>query len=170
MKFGKNSQHCIITDVYARCLAVERFELWDQLEDIAHDSVAWVVGGDFNVILSEEEKYGGLEFTQREANDFASCISVYGLQEIKTGGSKFTWWNGRIEQYCIFKRMDRIFVNQKFMDLLPSSEVQHLIRQGSDHSPLHLMCDTEEENILKLFRFLNFWVKHKDFKEVAQQL
>ncbi|KAK4721634.1 hypothetical protein R3W88_011867 [Solanum pinnatisectum] len=93
-----------------------------------------IIGGDFNVIVSEEEKLGGLNFTQQEAIDFSLFINNCALSEVKFVGSKYTWWKGRIEEECIFKRLDRILVNQVFLELFPSSEVHHLIRQGSDHA------------------------------------
>ncbi|WMV41297.1 hypothetical protein MTR67_034682 [Solanum verrucosum] len=55
----------------------------------------------------------------------------------------------------------------RWMDLFPSSEVQHLIRQGSDHAPLHMICNSEEEPAIRPFRFLNFWSKHKQFKKIV---
>jgi len=129
IKFKIRNHFFLITAVYARCIALERLELWEELEDIvSREQCPWVVGGDFNVILNEEEKLGGLEFTQNEAYDFSSCITACALIEVRTSGSKYTWWNGRIEGECIFKRLDRILVNQEFIDLLPSSEVHHLIR------------------------------------------
>ncbi|XP_060211804.1 uncharacterized protein LOC132639369 [Lycium barbarum] len=51
----------LITVVYAKCTQVERRVLWESLEDIAENcNSPWMIGGDFNVITSEEEKYGGL--------------------------------------------------------------------------------------------------------------
>lgn len=47
--------------------------------------------GDFNVILIEEEKLGGLNFTQQEAMDFAQCMSACALIEINYTGSKYSW-------------------------------------------------------------------------------
>lgn len=87
--------------------------------------------------LNEDEKLGGLAFEQCKTMDFAFFINSNALPEVKFTGSNFTWWNGRIERDYIFKRHDRIIVNHYFMDLFPSSEVQHFIRQGSDHVPLH---------------------------------
>ncbi|KAG5629570.1 hypothetical protein H5410_001287 [Solanum commersonii] len=84
-------------------------------------------------------------------------------------GSRFTWWNGRIERECIFKRLDRILGNQEFFNRLPTSAVQHLVRQGSDHAPLHLVCNSEEELVVKPFKFLNFWTKYLDFKKVIEE-
>lgn len=129
----------------------------------------WIVGWDFNVILTEEEKLGGLQFTLNEAMDFANCISNCALSEVKLMESKYTWWNGRIEEKCIFKRLDRMLVNQELLNLFPSSEVHHMIRQGSDHAPLHMICNTVEQPIIKPFRFLYFWSRHKEFKEVVRK-
>jgi len=52
------------------------------------------------------------------------------------------------------------------MSLLRNIEVQHLIRQGSDHAPLHVVCNTSQEHVIKPFRFLNFWTKHENFKKL----
>lgn len=87
------------------------------------------------LILNEEEKLGGLDFTQSEANDFAHFINVCALSNLRFMGSKYTWWNGRINEACIFKRLDRIVVNATFLEEFPSSDLHHLIRQGSDHAP-----------------------------------
>ncbi|KAK4721761.1 hypothetical protein R3W88_011994 [Solanum pinnatisectum] len=90
-----------------------KLELWEELENIGEGGlVPWIIGGDFNVILNEEEKLGGLSFTQNEAMDFALFINNCGLSEIKFVGSKYTWWNGRIEEDCIFKRLDRVSHHQ----------------------------------------------------------
>lgn len=47
---------------------------------------------------------------------------------------------------------DRILINQYFMDLFPNSKVHHLIREGSDHAPLYLVCSIEHEPIVKSFQ------------------
>ncbi|KAK4723691.1 hypothetical protein R3W88_026470 [Solanum pinnatisectum] len=73
-----------------------------------------MVGGDFNVILTEEEKKGGLDFTQFEALDFSQCVNNCALTELKFVGSDFTWWNGRIEGDSIFKR-NRNRIMHRFM-------------------------------------------------------
>ncbi|XP_060200462.1 uncharacterized protein LOC132628715 [Lycium barbarum] len=47
--------------VYAKCSEVERLQLWDSLYFLASNMTCpWLIGGDFNVILNEEEKIGGL--------------------------------------------------------------------------------------------------------------
>ena len=60
-----------------------------------------------------------------------------------------------MEEELIFRRLDRVVVNQDFMNLFPSSEVEHIIRQGLDHAPLHVICCDNRELVTKSFRFLN---------------
>lgn len=148
----------------------EILELCEELQDIGETNYdPWMVGGDFNVILSKEEKHGGLTFTDVEAQDFASCIANCALTELKFKGSLYTWWNGRVEDDCIFKRLDKVIVNQEFQQSLPSNEVHHLIRQGSDHVPLHVICNSQEEPIQKPLKFMKFLVRHSSFKEVVRE-
>lgn len=126
-----------VTAMYARCSALERLKVWEDLEELSNRTCCpWLVGGDFNTILDASEKLEGLPVTQNDVADFAQCISSCALYELRFTGSSFTWWNGRIEDAFIFERLDRVFGNNEFMSLLPDSEVHHLIRQGSDHTPL----------------------------------
>ncbi|KAG5572007.1 hypothetical protein H5410_061773 [Solanum commersonii] len=115
----------------------------------------WIVGGDFNTIIHVSEKLGGLVVTQNETTNFI--------------GSYFTWWNGIIDEECIFKRRDNSFENNEFMNTLQESEVHHLIRKGSDHAPLHVSCNNIQEQINKSFRFLNFWANHNEFVRVVEE-
>ncbi|XP_075098448.1 uncharacterized protein LOC142175489 [Nicotiana tabacum] len=85
------------------------------------------------------------------------------------GGSIFTWWNGRAEEDCIFKRLDRCLANVEFQQTFPGIEVQHLLKTGSDHCPMYLKCDIETPQIKKSFNFLNFWVEHETFKDVVKE-
>lgn len=70
----------------------------------------WVVGGDFNVVLSEEEKIGGLPVHPPEYEDFAFCVNSCELFDLGYKESPYTWWNGMPNSKCIFKRLNRIFV------------------------------------------------------------
>ncbi|XP_019248496.1 PREDICTED: uncharacterized protein LOC109227757 [Nicotiana attenuata] len=159
-------QHMMMTFVYAKCSAMERLELWDHLYYLASDmKLPWLVGGDFNVILHEDEKKGGLVHPP-EYEDFAFCVNSCGLFKQGYKGSPFTWWNGRSNAACIFKRLDRIFVNLPFQNMLPTIEFEHLIRTGSDHAPLLMTCGEQTTKFVKPFRFLNFWTKHATFMDV----
>ncbi|KAH0679678.1 hypothetical protein KY284_020763 [Solanum tuberosum] len=170
MQFNKNNVEILFTVVHTRCDAREKLELWEELEVVAQEmSLPWLVGGDFIVIRIEEEKEGGVDFTHLKAVDFNQCINNCALTELRYSGSKYTWLNGKIEGACIFKRLDRVLCNQEFLNILPSSEVLHLMRQGSSHAPLHVLCGSEEEITVRPFKFLNFWTKHPNFKKIIEE-
>ncbi|XP_075104741.1 uncharacterized protein LOC142178866 [Nicotiana tabacum] len=89
----------ILTLVYAKCDRIERIELLDSLYAMTSDmTVPWLVGGDFNVIWDEEEKFGGLPVSLIEVDDFRHCINTCNLTDLGFKGSIFTWWNGRSEE------------------------------------------------------------------------
>ncbi|XP_075095066.1 uncharacterized protein LOC142173384 [Nicotiana tabacum] len=100
-----------VTLVYVKCDAIERIKLWDSIYHLASDMEStWLVGGDFNVILSEEEKYGGLPLYLSTVEDFAHCVDTCALYYLGFKGSLYTWLNRRLDIDCIFKRLDRFFV------------------------------------------------------------
>lgn len=71
-------------------------------------------------------------------------------------GSPFTWWNDSANEGCIFKRLDKVVVNQLFMNDIGQVDLKYLSRFGSDHAPLLLSCGASSDQFHKLFRFLNF--------------
>lgn len=70
--------------------------------------------------------------------------------------SKYTWCNGRVDEECIFKRLDRVMCNDKMQDVFIEMEVEHLVRSGSGHALMLLSFNSIIEKIIKSFRFLNF--------------
>lgn len=81
----------IATFLYAKCDALERLELWDIIYYVARDMelpwVPWMVEGELNVIMSEEEKLGGLPVSPSEYEDFALCINSCELFDMGFKGS-----------------------------------------------------------------------------------
>lgn len=85
----------------------KRQEIWDNLYVLASNMEShWMFGGDFNVIVSREEKLCGLPVMVEECEEFAFCINSCGLRNVGIKKNPYTWWNGRITKDCIFKRLD----------------------------------------------------------------
>lgn len=164
------SQDVLVTFLFASCDQLERGSLWDTMEHVAiHWQLPWLIGGDFNFILAQEEKIGGLPVYHQEIEELYQCINICGLEDMGYEGSTFTWWNGRHNKATIFKRLDRFMCNQEMRNLFSQIKVKHLIKKGSDHSLLQLELENNQELIIKPFRFLNFWVKHPNFREVVEE-
>lgn len=132
--------------------------LWEDIYQLSADMESpWLIGGDFNVVLSEEEKIGGLQVHDVDHEDFDVCIQSCDLEEVQFKGSPFTWWNCRIGSDCIFERLDRMLSNQLMQNWFNHMEVEHLARTGSDHTPILLHMEEGVTTHRKPFRFLNFW-------------
>ncbi|XP_060182863.1 uncharacterized protein LOC132612790 [Lycium barbarum] len=165
-----DGQELVLTVVYASTDRTGRIALWEDLYDMSsHITIPWLVGGDFNVITDDIEKFGGLPVQFAETEDFRQCIDICQLMDLGFTGSMFTWWNGRSDEACIFKRLDRCLGNQALQNCFPNLEVEHLIKQGSDHSPLLVNMRADSRPIRKSFRFLNFWVEHESFLDVIKE-
>lgn len=86
----------LFTSVYASTNINNRNFLWDNLINM-HNSTKdpWLVGGDFNDVLSSSEKLGGNIINRNRANFVWNCINKYGLIDLGYKGCKYTWTNRR---------------------------------------------------------------------------
>ncbi|XP_015162434.1 uncharacterized protein [Solanum tuberosum] len=98
--------------------------------------IPWCTIGDFNVITSMEEKFGGIPYNMNKTFEFISVIEACGLIDLGYTGNPFTWCNQMAAQARVWKRLDRSMVNDKWLEVMPQTTVEHLPSVGSDHSPL----------------------------------
>ncbi|XP_060182797.1 uncharacterized protein LOC132612707 [Lycium barbarum] len=165
----EHNRHMISTLVYAKCDDLERLQLWDSIYHLSTSiDIPWMVGGDFNVVLNEEEKIGGTPIVPQDYEDFAFRINSCELEETSFKGSPFTWWNGRARNDYIFERLDRMVVNSHMQNWIGNIEVEHLSRTGSNHALLFITLGTDIPNFIKPFRFRKFWTDHKDFQNIVK--
>lgn len=79
---GNNVPLCRITAIYANCNRLERESLWQYLTHIGMtNDIPWIVGDDFNTILSGDEKKGGNNPDTRGMQDFRECIINAGFSD-----------------------------------------------------------------------------------------
>ncbi|XP_077225676.1 uncharacterized protein LOC143858851 [Tasmannia lanceolata] len=87
----QSGSEAFMTLIYASCSKVERRNLWSYLWECSRSfSKAWAVGGDFNALLSPEEKLGGRPPDPASCREFQSAIDGAGLIDAGYIGSKFT--------------------------------------------------------------------------------
>lgn len=156
----------LFTAVYASPTRALRNQFWQELSNISiSPNTPWLVAGDFNEILSQEEKHGGRPFNPSKAIYLQNFIQQQQLFDLVFSGSKYTWSNkrdGRTD--LIFERIDKAFANSSWLDLFPTSWVMHLPRVTSDHHPLLLSTQRNFRNTNeRTFRFESMWLRHKEF-------
>ena len=72
----------------------------------------WVLGGDFNLITSLEEKKGGRRQLEEECEIFIDTIEELILVDITPGKGRFTWKNKRKGYKHINSLLDRLLVSE----------------------------------------------------------
>lgn len=69
-------------------------------------------------------------------------------------GEKYTWSNKQEDKRFTKERLDRMIVNQQWVEIFNSHQVETLPARTSDHMPL--LTKTEEANSTKIRGSKNF--------------
>lgn len=66
--------------------------------------------------------------------------------------------------------LDLMLINEEWEDVMRDTTVQHLARTSSDHAPL--LISLKKNDILgpRYFKYLDFWVEHKDFITIVKEI
>ncbi|KAL0349406.1 UNVERIFIED_CONTAM: hypothetical protein Sangu_1168400 [Sesamum angustifolium] len=147
----------LITVVYGANDVSARRELWQGLIELAEavGNVPWLVGGDFNAVLDMSEVSGASGDIRVAMNEFNDCILQTDLISLLMQGERFTWHNCSLDGRSLWKRLDRLLVNDVWMDRWPNLFYTCLTHRTSDHSPLVLKGDCRNMQV-SLFRFDNY--------------
>lgn len=72
--------------------ALKKLTIWEDIYNLSQDmALPWLVGGNFDVMLSDEEKIGGLPICPQEYVDFSFCINSCDLLDISFKEFPITW-------------------------------------------------------------------------------
>ena len=87
---------------------------------------------------------------------------------IPTNGM-FTWQNKRTGDRHITSRLDRFLVSEHVLTGRKDIGASVLTSAGSDHWPICLEWGNTGIFIKHPFRFENFWLQHKDIRELMKE-
>lgn len=107
----------------------------------AKSSLPWCMIGDFNDIVSMEEKRGGRVQPRSLIEGFSEAINNCGLEDLGFVGDHFTWEKCRGGLAWVQERLDRRLTNQDWKELFPRAEVIVLDVTTSDHLPLNIQLN-----------------------------
>ena len=148
---------------------VEWRELWASLLWDKPRAALWCIGGDFNVITAPHEKRGGRPFAMSEGVEFLSFMEEAEVFDAGFLRPNFMWSNKRRGRLRIWKRLDRLVMNEECLGVASVMSVVHLARHPSDHSPLKISFRSRLDNKPRPFRFLNMWTARPDVLEVIRE-
>ncbi|XP_075078414.1 uncharacterized protein LOC142164326 [Nicotiana tabacum] len=138
-----NQLNCVMTVIYRFNTIELRKPLWVQLHNLTTEiTKPWLIWGDFNSVLTIEDRLYGNLVTSNEIQDFAN--------------------------YRFFCRIDRAIGNDVWMNTFGHMEVDYKIPFISEHAPMMITLRKAESNGKIPFKFFNVWAYHEDFLTVVE--
>ncbi|KAL0300440.1 UNVERIFIED_CONTAM: hypothetical protein Scaly_3046100 [Sesamum calycinum] len=165
----KEHTKCLITVLYGDNELTGRRELWHGILQLSRTITdePWLVMGDFNAVIDDSEVSGYAADTRVSMAEFLECITESELNHLPFTGAHFTWHNCSDGGRSLWKRLDRMLVNEAWLVKWPQSKYVSANPRTSDHSPLILQGqDRRMDNYI--FRFENYMTKMQGFQRLIE--
>ncbi|XP_026381662.1 uncharacterized protein LOC113276289 [Papaver somniferum] len=90
------------------------------------------------------------------------------MNEVISFSNPYTWCNRRYKNpnELILEKLDRAFMNDKWVSVLPQTRVTNLGRIYSDHCPILIKCFHWVKSLNVPYKFFKCWQLDPNFKEV----
>ncbi|KAL2231032.1 UNVERIFIED_CONTAM: hypothetical protein Sindi_1697600 [Sesamum indicum] len=104
--------------------------------------------------------------------EFNAAIQEAGLIPLPMQGKWYTWHNCTTSSRSLWKRLDRILINDRWLARFPSSCYHSLLPRTSDHSPLVIHGDMQHHQQTGggMFRFDNYLTHSPEFIPSVQNI
>ena len=170
LKVSVRSMSFFLSCVYGDPVRERRQEVWDRLVEIGLSrNEPWLLAGDFNELMSNEDKLGGAVREESSFWGFRDMAKSCKIRELRSSGNVPSWGGWR-EMVWVQCRLDRCFGNDEWFNLFPRSSVEYGDMWGSDHRHI-LIGFVLEQRELKRGRFYldNRLLHRQGFEEVVAQ-
>ena len=105
--------------IYEHSETAQKVHTWSLLRRLSSlFKLPWLCSGDFNEILDQKEKSGGLPKDPFLMMDFTDVLKECGLVDMGWRGYSFTWSNKRFGFQLIEERLDRFLCNTSMTGVL----------------------------------------------------
>ncbi|XP_060968731.1 uncharacterized protein LOC133036230 [Cannabis sativa] len=153
------------TAVYGSNCPAERKLLFEKLAALGMLNRPWLILGDFNAMFNFQDRNGGKQILTKDIEDAQKWLSLGQVEEVSCSGAFYTWTNKHDMGTRIFSKLDRVLINEDWLDQFPNTEACFKWDCISDHS----YCIVKSNRIgnvgIKPFRYCNHWSFHSCFRE-----
>ncbi|KAL0913533.1 hypothetical protein M5K25_016998 [Dendrobium thyrsiflorum] len=156
------SKPFLLSIIYASNNQEDRRILWDDIRSISpNGDTPWILMGDFNCCRYPSDKLGGNALHQNQLCEFNNLIFDANLTDLASVGLPYTWYNQRTDN-PIHIIIDRMFINDAWMETFPNSHYVIKPPACSDHSPIVLLPGRKTTSHHR-FLFKNYWCNSNEF-------
>jgi exonuclease III len=141
---SSHNMHWRATGIYGFSVHNQKILTCNIISDLAKTNTNpnWLVFGDFNMVLSSNEKVGGNPIDYNITTAFRECLEQSNLEDLGYNGDLFTWHNRQQDNQYIQARLDRFCASNDWIYNFSHYQNSHLLRYGSDHCPILLEFST----------------------------
>ncbi|XP_027067676.1 uncharacterized protein [Coffea arabica] len=120
--------------IYASCDYLIRRGQWEVIgRRKAGWGKKWIIIGEFNDIVSNEEKWGGRNRDDRSFQDFRNLVDDNQLLDIGFEGKPWTWCNNWYGDGEVKERLDRGLCTLEWSQCFSEANCKHIESHASDH-------------------------------------
>ncbi|XP_026399766.1 uncharacterized protein LOC113295651 [Papaver somniferum] len=162
-------KNCVISFFYGSLNLLGMKNQWNFLSDMNdNNNNPWLLLGDFNFILHDSDKQGGNPSKSLPPNFVKDKLFEMNMNEVYSFGNTFTWFNSRFKNpnELIFEKLDRAFMNDNWVTVLPQTRAINLGRIYSDHSYFLVNCFHGFRNLNIPYKFFKCWKLNPEFKNI----
>ncbi|XP_057868067.2 uncharacterized protein LOC131075253 [Cryptomeria japonica] len=167
----ESGETILVSNVYAPIDIRGKSQLWAHIRYVRSCApfLPWILAGDFNVVLSLEEKRGGLPRLGPASDMFRTNVDSLALMDVKPSNGIFTWNNRRSGPEAITQRLDRFLVSCSWVrgSLVICSEI--LDWRGSDHWPIKFSTSAFPNPKNPPFKFQLMWLRDPSLGDLVAQ-
>ncbi|KAL0310468.1 UNVERIFIED_CONTAM: hypothetical protein Scaly_2925500 [Sesamum calycinum] len=146
----KEHTKCLITVLYGDNELTGRRELWQGILQLSRNITdePWIVMCDFNAVIDDSEVSGYAADTRVSMADFLECITEAELTHLPFAGAHFTWHNCSDGGRSLWKRLDRMLVNEAWQLFGGTRRQSQLNMDHLQPFAKHLISEDEAEQLI----------------------
>eukprot|EP00253_Pinus_taeda_P009869 PITA_09869 len=157
-------------NLYVPVLYSEKRDCWNSLFDFLeqHSLSNIILAGDLNIVLKSKEKRGGTSSRDPMLPLVEDLIQQWDLLNFIPTKGLYTWFNNRVGEDHIFAHLDRFLVQGALMMNKKIITTKILPKLTSDHKPIQLILEDEEDLGPIPFRFSTLWTERDGFIDIVK--
>eukprot|EP00253_Pinus_taeda_P027195 PITA_27195 len=158
-----------LVNLYVPVNYSEKRDCWKSLAEFLEQEtpIIIILVGDLNIVLNAKEKRGGSISRDLMVGVVQELAQLWDLQDFNPIQGQFTWSNNRIGKDHISARLDRFLVQSPLMNKKIIT-TRILPKLSSDHKPIQLCLEDEEDSGPILFRFSPQWIEREGFLDTVK--
>eukprot|EP00253_Pinus_taeda_P006725 PITA_06725 len=158
-------------NLYVPVSYTEKRECWNSLTVFLELSspINIIIAGDLNIFMKAKEKRGGIDSRDPLLPMVEEISQTWDLLDFNPVRGIYTWSNNRTGSGHIYARLDRFLVQSSIMMEKKIIISKILPKLTSDHKPVQLILEEEEDLGPIPFRFSPQWIEREGFSDTVKE-